>query len=57
MKIDITIYDDNDDMMMGYYNEQADVDSLTDCAFTLSKIAISEIRKAKCDKTRQNETD
>lgn len=40
MKIDITIYDDNDNMMMGYYNEQADLDSLTDCALTLCKIVI-----------------
>lgn len=49
MKIDITIYDDNDNMMMGYYNEQADLDSLTDCALTLCKIVLRE-------KTRQNET-
>ena len=42
MKIDITIYDDNDNMMMGYYNEQADLDSLTDCALTLCKIVIRE---------------
>ena len=42
MKIDITIYDDNDNMIMAYYSEQADLDSLRDCALTLCKLVISD---------------
>lgn len=53
MKIDITIYDDNDNMMMAYYNEDADTDNLTDCALQLCKVACLEIK----DRLRQNETD
>lgn len=41
MKIDMTIY-----------NEQADVDSLTECALQLCKVVIAN----KKDRLRQNET-